>query len=223
MLLEEATDGPPRAGDSAMWLLASTACREHSAPVRRRQWPYDRLDGATTMSRRLVRDPEGRLQPHARQRGGQRPARPRRRWARRSRRRSTRLTRTSRSAALAWPRRRRSSLTSSTSCACSALGRRRWRHAVPAAGHRRRPVGPDRDQNVRLTGDLRALRAHTLTRTDTSNGALTRSAGVCRKRIPLRDSAPALPRMRASPGVPARRSFGTRAGCRGDSRLIQAG
>jgi dihydrofolate reductase len=38
-------------------------------------------------------------------------------------------------------------------------GRRRWRHAVPAAGHRRRPAGPDRDQDVRLTGDLRALPA----------------------------------------------------------------
>jgi dihydrofolate reductase len=24
-------------------------------------------------------------------------------------------------------------------------GRRRWRHAIPAAGHRRRPAGPDRD------------------------------------------------------------------------------
>src|SRR5439155_12550261 len=38
-------------------------------------------------------------------------------------------------------------------------GRRRWRHAVPAAGHRRRPARPDRDQNVRLARDLRALRA----------------------------------------------------------------
>ena len=33
-------------------------------------------------------------------------------------------------------------------------GRRRWRHAVPAAGHRRRPAGPDRDQDVRLARDL---------------------------------------------------------------------
>jgi dihydrofolate reductase len=38
-------------------------------------------------------------------------------------------------------------------------GHRRWRHAVPAAGHRRRPTGPDRDQDVRLAGDLRALPA----------------------------------------------------------------
>ena len=38
-------------------------------------------------------------------------------------------------------------------------GRRRWRHAVPAAGHRRRPAGPDRDQDVQLTRDLRALPA----------------------------------------------------------------
>ena len=38
-------------------------------------------------------------------------------------------------------------------------GRRRWRHAVPAAGHRRRSAGPDRDQDVRLARDLRALRA----------------------------------------------------------------
>jgi dihydrofolate reductase len=38
-------------------------------------------------------------------------------------------------------------------------GRRRWRHAVPAAGHRRRPAGPDRDQDLRLARDLRALRA----------------------------------------------------------------
>jgi dihydrofolate reductase len=34
-----------------------------------------------------------------------------------------------------------------------------WRHAVPAAGQRRRPAGPDRDQDVRLARDLRALRA----------------------------------------------------------------
>jgi dihydrofolate reductase len=38
-------------------------------------------------------------------------------------------------------------------------GRRRWRHAIPAAGHRRRPSRPDRDQDVRLARDLRALRA----------------------------------------------------------------
>jgi dihydrofolate reductase len=37
--------------------------------------------------------------------------------------------------------------------------RHRWRHAVPAAGHRRRPARPDRDQDVRLARDLRALRA----------------------------------------------------------------
>jgi hypothetical protein len=37
--------------------------------------------------------------------------------------------------------------------------RRRWRHVVPAAGHRTHPAGPDRDQDVRLARDLRALRA----------------------------------------------------------------
>jgi hypothetical protein len=30
---------------------------------------------------------------------------------------------------------------------------------VPAAGHRRRRAGPDRGQDVRLAGDLRALQA----------------------------------------------------------------
>jgi hypothetical protein len=40
-----------------------------------------------------------------------------------------------------------------------------------------------------------------MTRTDTSNGTLTRSAGMCRKRIPLRDTAPALP---PNAGVPKR-------------------
>ena len=38
-------------------------------------------------------------------------------------------------------------------------GRRRWRHAVPAAGHPRRPARPHRDQDLRLARDLRALRA----------------------------------------------------------------
>jgi dihydrofolate reductase len=38
-------------------------------------------------------------------------------------------------------------------------GRRRWRHTVPAAGHRRRRAGPDRGRDVRLARDLRALRA----------------------------------------------------------------
>jgi hypothetical protein len=38
-------------------------------------------------------------------------------------------------------------------------GRRRWRHALPAAGHRRRSATPDRDQDVRLARDLRALQA----------------------------------------------------------------
>jgi hypothetical protein len=85
------------------------------------------------------------------------PGSPRRRWPRRPLRRSTRLTRTSRSAAPAWrgdrarPRRRAAHVPLS--------GRRRWRHAVPAAGHRRRPGGPNRDQDVRLAGNLRALRA----------------------------------------------------------------
>jgi dihydrofolate reductase len=37
---------------------------------------------------------------------------------------------------------------------------RRWRHAVPPAGHRGRPAGADRDQDVRLARDLRALQAH---------------------------------------------------------------
>ena len=83
---------------------------------------------------------------------------PRRHWPRRPLRRSTRPTRTSRSAAPAWPRRR-----SSSACSKAAhvpqSGRRRWRHAVPAAGHRRRPARPDRDQDVRLARHLRALRA----------------------------------------------------------------
>jgi len=38
-------------------------------------------------------------------------------------------------------------------------GRRRWRHAVPAAGYRGGPARPGRNQNVRLARDLRALRA----------------------------------------------------------------
>jgi hypothetical protein len=38
-------------------------------------------------------------------------------------------------------------------------GRRRWRHALSAAGHRRRSARPGRDQDVRLARDLRALRA----------------------------------------------------------------
>ena len=38
-------------------------------------------------------------------------------------------------------------------------GRRRWRHAVPATRHRRHRAGADRDQDVRLARDLRALRA----------------------------------------------------------------
>jgi dihydrofolate reductase len=38
-------------------------------------------------------------------------------------------------------------------------GRHRWRHAVPAAGHRRRSARPPRDQDVRLARDLRTLRA----------------------------------------------------------------
>src|SRR5829696_2300643 len=86
------------------------------------------------------------------------PGSPTRRWPRRSPRRSTRPTRTSRSAAPAWrggdrarPRRRAAHV--------PQPGRRRWRHALPAAGHRRRPAGPDRDQDVRLARDLRALRA----------------------------------------------------------------
>jgi hypothetical protein len=33
----------------------------------------------------------------------------------------------------------------------------RWRHAVSATGQRRRPAGSDRDQDVRLACDLRAL------------------------------------------------------------------
>ncbi|CAA9439622.1 MAG: Dihydrofolate reductase, partial [uncultured Rubrobacteraceae bacterium] len=38
-------------------------------------------------------------------------------------------------------------------------GRRRWRHAVPTAGHRRHSTGPDRDQDVQPRRDLRALPA----------------------------------------------------------------
>src|SRR5947209_6528753 len=34
------------------------------------------------------------------------------------------------------------------------------RYAVPPAGHRGRPAGADRDQDVRLARDLRALQAH---------------------------------------------------------------
>jgi hypothetical protein len=34
-----------------------------------------------------------------------------------------------------------------------------WRHAVPAARHRKRPAGLDRDQDVRLARDLRAPQA----------------------------------------------------------------
>lgn len=48
-------------------------------------------------------------------------------------------------------------------------GRRRWRYALPAAGHRRRSAGPARDQDVRLARDLRALRARpAMSRTDTA-------------------------------------------------------
>ncbi|WP_324617297.1 dihydrofolate reductase family protein [Streptomyces bicolor] len=42
-------------------------------------------------------------------------------------------------------------------------GRRGQRHAVPAAGHRRRSAGPGRDQDVRLTRDLRVLQARPAT------------------------------------------------------------
>jgi len=35
----------------------------------------------------------------------------------------------------------------------------RWRHALPAAGHRRRSAKPSRDQDVRLARDRRALPA----------------------------------------------------------------
>ena len=38
-------------------------------------------------------------------------------------------------------------------------GRRRWRHAFPAAGYPGHRAGPDRDPDVRLARDLRALRA----------------------------------------------------------------
>src|SRR4029453_18316103 len=38
-------------------------------------------------------------------------------------------------------------------------GRRRWRHAVPAAGYRGGPARPGRNLNVRLARDLRALQA----------------------------------------------------------------
>jgi dihydrofolate reductase len=38
-------------------------------------------------------------------------------------------------------------------------GRRRWRHALPAAGHPRHSARPGRYQDVRLARDLRALQA----------------------------------------------------------------
>ncbi len=48
-----------------------------------------------------------------------------------------------------------------------------------------------------------------MTRTDTSNGALTRSAGVCRKRIPKRDSVAASAQIHnASARLAARRAPG---------------
>ncbi len=48
---------------------------------------------------------------------------------------------------------------------------RRWRHAVPAAGHRRRSARADRDQDVRLARDLRALPARPRRLGDTPNVA----------------------------------------------------
>ena len=42
-------------------------------------------------------------------------------------------------------------------------GHRRWRHAVPAAGHPGRRARPARDEDVRLARDLRALPAPALT------------------------------------------------------------
>ena len=49
----------------------------------------------------------------------------------------------------AWPCRRAAHVPQPPRC--------RWRHAVPSTGHRRRPAGSDRDQDVRLACDLRAL------------------------------------------------------------------
>src|SRR5437867_4472244 len=64
-----------------------------------------------------------------------------------------------------------------------------------------------------VQGNARLAEASLAEEAAAALGATPRSAGVCRKRIPLRDSAPALPRMRASPAVPARRSLGTRSEC----------
>src|SRR5207302_5005768 len=90
---------------------------------------------------------------------------------------------------------------------CRARSRRRaahvpqpgpgWRrHAVPAACHRRRPARLDRDPDVRLARDLRALpaRPRTLGLT-TSGGALTR----IRARVPGLDGSAQTP---ADPGGP---------------------
>ena len=74
-----------------------------------------------------------------------------RRGARRDRQgRRDRRRRLGRSGDRARPRRRAAHVPLS--------GRRRWRHAVPATRHRRHRPGPDRDQDVRLARDLRALR-----------------------------------------------------------------
>src|SRR5215211_4698421 len=55
-----------------------------------------------------------------------------------------------------WSRRslRRSGSDSSTSCACSAIRSLSVAARRSCRGHRRRPARPDRDQDVRLPGDL---------------------------------------------------------------------
>jgi KR domain len=70
-------------------------------------------------------------------------------------------------------------------------GRRRWRHALPAAGHPRRSAGPGRDQDVRLARDLPALqerprqvRLTTLSATEGQTyGRQLQQAGTTRARI----------------------------------------
>src|SRR3954463_458944 len=148
---------PPRAGTRARRLPPRPQALRDDAGVGDR--PDDaRQRGQGGVRRRLVRDPEGRLQPHARQRPGQRPAR--RGVAGRGGRCGARgdrpgcrdrRRRPGRGGDRARPRRRAAHVPLS--------GRRRRRHALPPAGRRRHPARPDRDQDVRLAGDLRALRA----------------------------------------------------------------
>ena len=81
-----------------------------------------------------------------------------------------------------------------TSCACSATGRRRWRHAVSAAGHRTRPAGADRDQDLRLARDLRVLpaRPRRVAPTPPSSRSAARPRGLPVSYSPIRGAATAL-------------------------------